>query len=237
MTDEPQDCCFDDWVGHWSKRVRRKPTAAGVTMTLLEALEEAGVRDRTVLDIGCGIGDVATGTLLRGASGATGIELSPRAVAEARVLAAERGVGDRATFVIGDGAKADLPPSDVVVLNRVYCCYPDIENLLGRSLAAARHVYAFTAPPSTGVLGLIAKVQARLSNVYYRLRDAKFRGFRVFVHDLDRVDAAVRSAGFSRVRWERRRLAWQLAVYARPHVSSGSHGEAQVAGAEMASSL
>jgi magnesium-protoporphyrin O-methyltransferase len=124
-------------------------------------------------------------------------------------------VDDRAAFVIGDGAKVDLPASDVVVLNRVFCCYPDIENLLGRSLAAARHVYAFTAPPSTGILGLLARIQGRVSNVYYRLRDAKFHGFRVFVHDLDRVDAAVRAAGFTRQRWERRRLAWQLAVYAK----------------------
>lgn len=216
MTDEPQDCCFDDWVGHWTDRVRKKPTAAAVTVPLLDALEEAGVRDRTVLDIGCGIGDVATGALVRGASSAVGVELSPRAVAEARRLAAERGVGDRATFTIGDGAKVDLPPSDVVVLNRVYCCYPDIENLLGRSLSAARHVYAFTAPPSSGFLGAVVKAQTRLANVWYRLRDAKFQGFRVFVHDLSRVDAVVRAAGFSRVRWERRRLAWRLAVYSKP---------------------
>jgi magnesium-protoporphyrin O-methyltransferase len=213
--DEPEDCCFDDWVGHWAKRTTSKPTAAGVTVPLLEALEEAGVRDRTVLDIGCGIGDVATGSLLKGATRAYGVELSPRAVREARRLAAERGVGDRATFTVGDGAKVDLPESDVVVLNRVFCCYPDIDTLLGRSLAAARHVYAFTAPPSNGVLGALARFQTRCSNVYYRWRDAKFHGFRVFVHDLERVDARLRSAGFVPVRRERRRFAWQLAVYAR----------------------
>jgi SAM-dependent methyltransferase len=215
MLDEPEDCCFDDWVGHWSKRVRRKPTAAAVTVSLLEALEEAGVRDRTVLDIGCGIGDVASGTVQRGATQAVGVELSPRAVAEATRLAAERGVGERVTFTIGDGAKVQLPRADVVVLNRVFCCYPDIDALLGRSLAAAEHVYAFTAPPSRGVLGVIARLQVRWSNVWYRLRDARYHGFRVFVHDLDAIDARVRAAGFSPLCRERRRLAWQLAVYAR----------------------
>ncbi|MGZ4152117.1 MAG: class I SAM-dependent methyltransferase [Actinomycetota bacterium] len=215
MADEPEDCCFDDWVGYWSKRVRRKPTAAAVTVCLLEALEEAGVRDRTVLDIGCGIGDVASGTVQRGAARAFGVELSPRAVAEATRLAAECGVGERVTFTIGDGAKVDLPRADVVVLNRVFCCYPDIDALLGRSLAAAEHVYAFTAPPSNGVLGALARLQARWANVWYRLRDARYHGFRVFVHDLDAVDARVRAAGFSPLRRERRRLAWQLAVYAR----------------------
>jgi predicted RNA methylase len=215
MSTEHEDCCFDDWVGHWTRRVRRRPTAAAVTVSLLEALEEAGVRGRTVLDIGCGIGDVAITTLRRGASRAVGVELSPRAVGEARRLAAERGVGDQATFRVEDGAKADLPESDVVVLNRVFCCYPDIDNLLRRSLGAARHVYAFTAPPSRGVLGAIARAQTRVSNVWYRLRERKFRGFQVFVHDLDRVDETVRAAGFTQVRDERRRFAWQLSVYAR----------------------
>ena len=215
MDDEPQDCCFDDWVGHWTARVRRRPTAAGVTVPLIEALEQAGVRGRTVLDIGCGIGDVATATLVRGATSAYGVELSPRAVAEARRLADERGVGDRATFTVGDGAKVPLPESDVVVLNRVFCCYPDIDNLLERSVAAARDVYAFTAPPSTGAIGAYGRVHTRISNVYYRWRDAKFHGFRVFIHDLERVDARLRRAGFSPIRRERRRVTWQLAVYAR----------------------
>jgi predicted RNA methylase len=212
MDRPPEDCCFDDWVDHWVRQVRRRPTAAAVTAPLVDALVDAGVRERTVLDIGCGIGDVAIATVQHGATRAFGVELSPRAVAEARRLAAKRGVDDRVAFEMGDGAKVDLPASDVVVLNRVFCCYPDIENLLGRSLAAARHVYAFTAPPSSGVLGAIAKAQTRVSNVWYRLRDAKFRGFRVFVHDLDRVDAVVRRAGFTRVRDERRRLAWRLRV-------------------------
>jgi magnesium-protoporphyrin O-methyltransferase len=136
-------------------------------------------------------------------------------VTEARRLADERGVGDRATFVVGDGAKVDLPESDVVVLNRVYCCYPDIENLVGRSVAAARRVYAFTAPPSRGILGLYGRIHTWFSNGWYRVRDAKFHGFRVFIHDLDRVDARLRSAGFERIRWERRRVLWRLAVYAK----------------------
>jgi predicted RNA methylase len=215
MTSDPEDCCFDDWVGCWSKRVRRKPTAAAVTVSLMEALEEAGVRDRTVLDIGCGIGDVATGAVQRGAVRAYGVELSPRAVAEARRLAAERGVGERVTFTIGDGAKTDLQPADVVVLNRVFCCYPDIDALVSRSLAAARHVYAFTAPPSSGLLGAFTRIQHRWENAWYRMRNSKFHGFRVFVHDLDAIDARVRAAGFSPLRRERRRVVWRLCVYSR----------------------
>jgi SAM-dependent methyltransferase len=216
VDDERGDCCFDDWVDHWSKRAKRKRTVAGITASMLAALDEAGVRDRSVLDVGCGIGDLAIETVRRGASRAFGFELSPKAVGEARRLAARRGVADRTSFEVGDGSKALLPNADIVVLNRVFCCYPDVDRLLERSLSAAGTVYAFTAPPSAGLTGAIMRWEIRFANFWYRMRDQKFHGFRVFIHDIDQIDARVRAAGFRPVRSERRRVVWHLGVYVRP---------------------
>ena len=220
MDEEEGECCFDDWVDHWSKRSKKRRTVAGVTAPLLAGLEEAGIRGRTVLDVGCGIGDLAIEAVRRGAAGAVGIELSAKAVDEARRLAAERGVADRTSFQVGDGAEIHLPSADVVVLNRVFCCYRDADALLENSLSAAGSVYAFTTPPSKGLGGAFVKTQARFWNVWYRLRDRKFQGFRVFIHDVDRIDARVQAAGFRPIRSERRRFVWHLAVYARPRTSA-----------------
>jgi len=216
VDEEDGECCFDDWVDHWSKRSKRKATVAGVTAPLLRGMEEAGIRDRTVLDVGCGIGDLAIEVVRHGAVRAFGVELSAKAVDEARRLAVERGVADRTSFEVGDGSQMRLPNADVVVLNRVFCCYRDAEALLDNSLSAAGSVYAFTTPPSKGLGGAFVKTQARFWNVWYRLRDRKFHGFRVFIHDVDRIDARVQSAGFRPIRRERRRFVWHLAVYARP---------------------
>ncbi|HZD17873.1 MAG TPA: class I SAM-dependent methyltransferase [Actinomycetota bacterium] len=212
---EPEPCCFDTWADHHVRRARKKTTASGITATLLDALDGSGLDGRAVLDVGCGVGDLAIEAVRRGAGRAAGVELSAESVARARELARERGVGDRTSFEVGDGATTDLPPADVVVLNRVVCCYPDVEGLLDNTLAAAGSVYAFTAPPSRGLAGLVAKTQVAISNAWYRLRDRKFQGFRTFVHDVDRIDERVRAAGFRTVRRERRRLAWELAVYER----------------------
>ena len=216
MDEEEGDCCFDDWVDHWSKRSKKRRTVAGVTGPLLGGLEEVGIRGRTVLDIGCGIGDLAIEAVRRGAARAFGVELSAKAVDEARRLAAERGVADRTSFQVGDGAVIHLPNADVVVLNRVFCCYRDADGLLENSISAAGSVYAFTTPPSKGLGGAYVKMQSRFWNVWYRLRDRKFQGFRVFIHDVDRIDARVQAAGFRPIRRERRRFVWHLAVYARP---------------------
>ena len=220
MDEEEGDCCFDDWVDHWSKRSKKRRTVAGVTGPLLAGLEEAGLRGRTVLDVGCGIGDLAIEAVRRGAARAFGVELSAKAVDEARRLAAERGVADRTSFQVGDGAEINLPSADVVVLNRVFCCYRDADGLLENSLSAAGSVYAFTTPPSKGLGGAFVKMQSRFWNIWYRLRDRKFQGFRVFVHDVDRIDARVQAAGFRPIRNERRRFVWHLAVYARPRSSA-----------------
>jgi magnesium-protoporphyrin O-methyltransferase len=208
-------CCFDDWARSNARRARKRETVAAITGSLLTALEEAGLAGRSVLDLGCGVGDLALTTLAHGASRATGIDLGRGAIAEARGLAAERGLDDRATFTVGDASTFPLEPHDVVVLNRVICCYPHLEGLIRNSLEAARDVYAFTAPVARGPIGAFVRLQTRLANVWYALRRSRFGDFRVFVHDLDAVDRKVRAAGFRSIRRERRRLVWELGVYVK----------------------
>ena len=212
---EPERCCFDDWVDHWDRQTRKHATVAGVTAPLLEALESAGLAERTVLDVGCGIGDLAIEAVARGASGATGFDLSGKAIERARELASRRGVADRTRFEVGDGATFELPPTDVVVLNRVVCCYANADGLLERTLKAAGHVFAITAPVSDRATGVFNRAVNRFWNWWYSLRPKKFGGFRTFVHDLDEIDERVRRAGFRRVAHERRRVVWDLAVYTR----------------------
>jgi magnesium-protoporphyrin O-methyltransferase len=214
MEPDPERCCFDDWAAGNAKRARRKGLSAGITKDLLEALGKR-VDDVSVLDLGCGTGDLALGALDKGAARATGVDLGRGAIEEARALARERGVADRATFVVGDAAKMPLGPHEVVLLNRVLCCYPDVDSLLDNSLSAARSVYAFTAPPSGGLAGFFTRAETRMANVWFRIRRRKFRGFQVYVHDLEAVDRKVLEAGFLPVAEGRRRLVWHLAVYER----------------------
>jgi SAM-dependent methyltransferase len=212
---EAERCCFDDWVDDWSKTARKKGVARGITRSVLAGLETAGLDRRTVLDIGCGIGDLSIEAVGRGADRARGYDLSEKAIREARALARERGVDERTTFEVGDGAKVDLPRADVVVLNRVFCCYPDANGLLERSLLAAGSVYAFTIPRSSGIVGAWERARNAVWNAWYRLRKNTFCGFQTYIHDVDRIDQRVRAAGFTLVRSSHPRLVWHLAVYAR----------------------
>lgn len=210
-----EPCCFDDWVDHWDRQVRKNATVSGVTAPLVDALEQAGLADRTLLDVGCGIGDLAIESVARGASSAIGFDLSAKAIDHARELAATRGLADRTRFEVGDGATFELPAADIVVLNRVVCCYRDADGLLERTLHAAGTVFALTAPMSDGAAGAYNRGVNAFWNGWYSLRRRKFGDFRTFVHDLGAIDERVRRAGFHRIAHERRRVVWDLAVYAR----------------------
>ena len=144
-----------------------------------------------MLDVGCGTGDLALAALGRGARSASGFDLGPGAIANARALAQERGLSERATFEVGDGSQIALPTSDVVVLNRVVCCYPSADALLTNTLGATGSVFAFTAPIDRGVMGFWNRILGRLGNGWYALRAKKFRGFRVFIHDLGAIEARI----------------------------------------------
>jgi SAM-dependent methyltransferase len=168
-----------------------------------------------VLDVGCGAGDLSLAAVAHGASRALGMDLGRGAVAEARGLAGTRGLADRVTFEVADASTASLPASDVVVLNRVVCCYPRVESLISNTLGAAGSMYAVSAPTDRGLAGALNAFVMWWSNGWFRLRRRKFGDFRVFLHDLAAIDARVRAQGFAQIHHERRHWVWDIAVWAR----------------------
>lgn len=88
---------------------------------LLDALPEPGSR---VLDVGAGTGAMS---LLAAELGyeVTALDLSPGMLAQAERKAAERGLGDRVTFVVGSAADPPQGPFDAVMERHVLWTLPD----------------------------------------------------------------------------------------------------------------
>jgi len=96
---------------------------------LAEGLDLAGT---SVLDIGAGAGAVHLALLERGAATAVDVDGSSAYLAAARSEAERHGLLDRVTHVSGDAASlaGSLEPADLVALDRVICCYDDVDGLM-----------------------------------------------------------------------------------------------------------
>ena len=123
----------------------------------------------------------------------------------------EAGVADRADLWVGDAAVEPLDPHDVVVLDKVICCYPDADALIARSAGAAQRLYAFAIPESRGFWGLVAKTRWLLFGILEWIQGDCFQRF---IHDRADVEALVLAAGF-RPLHTGRRFVWFVGVYAR----------------------
>jgi SAM-dependent methyltransferase len=214
------DCCssgdprfdrqFDD--RHAAERLRdyRQKGAAGLTRALIDALAMGGVEGQTVLDIGAGVGAVHHELLRSGALSAVDVDAARAYISVARDEAERQGHADRVRYLTGDFvALADeVQPADLVALDRVICCYPNMVALVGRSAALARRRYGLVYPRDTW----FGRVGIKLNNVWFRLTRSPFRAY---AHRNADVEAILTGQGLVK-RLHRTTLIWQLALYERP---------------------
>ena len=200
---------FDERRAKKQLKHYRKRGPDKTTRMLLDALRAAGIRDASVLDVGAGIGVIHHELLDNGASSAVHVDGSRPSIHVAQEEAARRGHAERVRFVDGDfvAVAQGIPPADVVTLDRVICCYPEMEQLVGASASKAKRVYGAVFPRERWVV----KVMSRVGNLVWRVRKNPFRSY---IHSTDAIDAAVRRQGFT-PRSVADTLMWRVAVYAR----------------------
>ena len=212
------ECPVDPRIGRYFDRRSLNRRTVGdryelgrVSRALLAVLLAAGPAERTVLELGCGPGALLADLLIAGAGPATGIDLSAAAIEEARQRAAEAGVAERASFAVADGARAPVTAHDWVILDKVMCCYPEVDALLANSIPAARRLYAFAVPASYGWRGLIARIEEAVENATNALRGRPCPGY---VHDVGVIEGRLEEAGF-RPSHRGTSWTWHIAVFER----------------------
>ena len=202
---------------HFDARVAERlargqdPILVPVSDRLGDALLALGPTGRTVLELGCGRGGLLLALIQAGATRATGVDLSAASIDAARNRFEQARLSDRVRLSVDDAARVPLESHDWVILDRVMCCYPDIERLLANTLPAARRLYAFTVPTSRGWRGVIARLEEWLENAWNSLRGRPCPGY---VHDLDLIEERLTAAGF-RLRHRDRQRLWHMAIYER----------------------
>lgn len=218
---EPRcSCCYDDTFdrGHAAAKLReyRRKGAGRTSRALVDVLATGGVEGRSVLDIGGGVGAVHQLLLERGAASATDVDASRPYLDAAREEAERRGVADRIEFRHGDfvDLAPEIEPADLVALDRVVCCYGDVDALVGLAAERTRRRLGVVIPPD----GRIARAVVGLMNAWEWLTRSSFR---MHAHPHARVVAAARAAGLESAGTSTIGL-WRLLVFERPILTADS---------------
>jgi len=176
----------------------------------LRALQAASEGPASLLDIGGGVGVLQHELARAGAERVTSVDASTAYLQAARSEAERLGYLPRWQAIEGDFVEvaARVPPADVVTLDKVICCYPEMAALVRASAAKARKVYAIVVPKDRWWVRLGVGV----SNGLLRL----FRlGFRSFVHAHAAIDREVAGQGLA-LHHQDSGLIWTVRLYRRP---------------------
>jgi 16S rRNA G966 N2-methylase RsmD len=184
------DCCSPKgyrWIfsernaAHDANRYRRKGLDA-TSRRIVDFLKRQGVEDRSVLEVGGGVGAIQIELLKAGAARAVGIELTPTYEEAARGLLREAGLEDRVERRIMDFAEAApaVGGADIVIMNRVVCCYHDMPRLVGAAADHTNETLVMSFPNGAWW------TRAGLTAGNFGLRVAR-REFQVFLHPPARV--------------------------------------------------
>ncbi|OFW67647.1 MAG: hypothetical protein A2Z12_01450 [Actinobacteria bacterium RBG_16_68_21] len=200
---------FDERDARRNVSAFRRKGLGSTAAAMVRALAERGLEGMTVLEVGAGPGTAQVALLEAGATRGVAFDLSPASAAVASELLAERGLRERVEWHTGDfvAERAEIVPADVVFLNKVVCCYPDMPGLVDTATASAERLLAVALPRRRWwVRAGIGAINGLL-----RLRRTSFR---VFSHDPREVQRRVITAGFREVSTGRSPV-WEWHVWER----------------------
>lgn len=186
---------------------KRGPNAC--TRKLISAVRGHPIAGATLLDVGSGIG-VLTHELLNGVvASATLVDESSAYQAVARDLADEHGTADRCTFVSGDfvDSQPSLPAANLIMLDRVVCCYPDVASLLGAVADTGASWCGLSYPRDRWYIR--AAISVLNSGLWIRRSD-----FRVFVHTERHILELMEARGYT-VRSDNGTFVWKIILLER----------------------
>lgn len=206
---ESADKFFNHRMAESELRDYQRHGATGNTKRLLDALKAAGVAGMTLLDIGGGVGVIQHELRAAGVTRITGVDASAAYLRVVREEAEKRGYASDARYFHGDfvALAGQLDAADIVTLDRVVCCYPDMEALVTAAAAKAKHFLALVYPRDKWW----TRLGVAMLNVSQRLQSEPFRSY---VHPTAAVENIIAANGLRKNAHHNGPL-WQVAMFAR----------------------
>ncbi len=199
MTTIKEHCCgadlfFDEKTARKQYRQYLKKGPGKVTTRMIRHLGPISLSEKSLLDIGGGIGALQWWFLEKGGKETTAVDASSGYLTQAETHAGQHGWGERARFVFGDFAEIhmQLEPADILTLDKVVCCYPDYQMIL-ESACQKSTQYISLSYPMDGILSKIVALVGLIS--------ARWKGisFRPYIHPVSKIRQVFEQHGWNRI--------------------------------------
>ncbi len=174
-------------------------------------LDHRQERPFSVLYIGCGAGGLHHEMLRQGVAGqVAGVDAASAFLAAAQANAVQLNLSEAVTYTQRDFAQLpdDFEPADVVTMDRVICCYPYLQQLLGAAAQRANRYLVLSFPLDDWWIRIVYRVLNGLISLFRR------DGFHSYVHPHTQVLEIAQAAGLQPVHHDRSGI-WQIMVFAR----------------------
>lgn len=199
---------FNTQAGSMVKRFKKKGLRIEQKL-LVEGIQESLLAQDEILEIGCGVGALHLTLLKRGATQATGVDISSKMIALAKQLATEMNLQHRTHYQQGDfvALHEHVAAADIAILDKVICCYTDAQALIARSTAKTRRLYAVSFPR-----------QSRLVHLAFRLVASCLKllrmSFHPYYHSPVQIEKWIAEQGFEK-KYHAHTFIWAVQVYGR----------------------
>jgi len=199
---------FSRWSKSYARRFR-KGKLDNVQKYLLEGARKELIHSREILDIGCGVGSLHLTLLKEGTGKATGIDIAEGMISQAKKFSKQLGLNERTEYFVGDFVELaeNVPLADITFLDKVVCCYEDMDTLVKISAEKTRRVYALSHPRQRFPVKLLFQAHIFFSKLF-RTK------FHPFWHNWSGLRELIEAQGFKLI-YENATIAWQVTVYAR----------------------
>jgi len=194
----------------------RKKGPAKTTQILVDYLKSQEIIGLTLIDIGGGVGTIQHELLKEGIQHVYSVDASSAYIETSKEEAIRQGYLDRITYIHGNYVDhaSEIPSSEIVTLERVICCYPDMKDLVQRSISHANKYYGVVYPRNTWWV----KFGLKFINILSRLKKSDFRAF---VHARKEIHEIIEDNSFTKC-FSKKSGVWLVEIFKRKPESNYS---------------
>lgn len=163
----------------------------GATKKLLVMLSCLEKKEKSLLDIGGGVGILQWEFLKEQAASTTDVDAASSYLKTARAIAKEFGYEDKTSFIQKDfnDIADQLGEFDFVALDKVVCCYPDYQKILINAASKSKNYLVLTYPISN----IFSRALNTIGRLYFLIKKSEFK---TYIHPSKKIVELVENQGF-----------------------------------------